>query len=201
MTRNSRHWLPCAFFTALLIGGCSDRTHRPQPGASAARWKTRPSTGKARALPLRDNVGGLGLPTGKVDAHGRPIRIACVTCHQKIVPANADAFRAKQAAFHQTVHLNHGTKTCRTCHRFPAFKDFNLADGSAVPHSEVIRLCGQCHARRLVEYQHGAHGGTTGYWDTSKGAQQRNHCLDCHNAHSPRIPKVRPAPRALNRTL
>jgi hypothetical protein len=68
-----------------------------------------------------------------------------------------------------------------------------------VPAQQVMRLCGQCHSRRLREYLNGAHGGASGYWDRTRGLQQRNHCLDCHDAHHPRIDRVQPALRPRNR--
>jgi hypothetical protein len=141
----------------------------------------------------------LGLITPKKDINGRVVRVACRTCHQKIVKPGEDAFRRSQAIFHGHIRLAHGTKTCRTCHRAPHFDDFNLADGTAVPPQQVMRLCGQCHSRRLTEYLHGAHGGASGYWDRTRGPTKRNHCLDCHDAHHPRIDRVQPAPRARNR--
>lgn len=149
--------------------------------------------------PRAIEAGELGLITPKKDVNGRPVRVACRTCHGKIVKPGADAFRRRQAIFHRHIRLEHGTKTCRTCHRAPNFDDFNLADGTAVPAQQVMRLCGQCHSRRLEEYLHGAHGGASGHWDRKRGPQKRNHCLDCHNAHHPRIDPVQPAPRARNR--
>ncbi len=183
--------------------GCTDNPSRPKPvtrGAQSGGVGALLGKGRIRAArPASAMV--LGLVTGKRDGQGRPVRVACQTCHQKIVSANADVYRKADASFHANIKLRHGRKTCRTCHRLPYFTDFNLADGTPVPHGDVKILCGQCHARRLLEYENGAHGGMTGYWDRRQGERQRNHCLDCHNPHSPGIPLVRPAPRARNRRL
>ena len=167
--------------------GNRDKSARPAPAGSLALG------------PRAIEAGALGLITPQKDVNGRPVRIACRTCHGKIVRPGLDAFRRSKAVFHAHIRLEHGTKTCRTCHRMPYFDDFNLADGSAVPAPQVMRVCGQCHSRRLEEYLRGAHGGASGYWDRRKGPQKRNHCLDCHDAHHPRIDRVQPATRARNR--
>jgi hypothetical protein len=185
------------------VSGCTENPSRPQKLTGVAKPAVGTAVlgaGRIRAARPPSAV-VLGLLTGKRDGQGRPVRVACQTCHQKIVTANADVYRKADASFHADIKLRHGRKTCRTCHRLPHFTDFNLADGTPVAHGDVMVLCGQCHSRRLVEYQNGAHGGMTGFWDRKRGVRQRNHCLDCHNPHSPGIPRVRPAPRARNRRL
>ncbi len=194
-------------FAVITVGcvfvGCTQDPSKPaevQPGAKPGVAQAVLGKGRIRAArPPSAMV--LGVSTGERDAQGRPIRVACQTCHQKIVKANEDVYRQKNASFHSDIKLRHGRKTCKTCHRSPGFSDFNLADGTPVPHSGIKRLCGQCHSRRLVEYEKGAHGGMSGYWDTKVGPRQRNHCLDCHDAHHPAIPLVQPAPRARNRRM
>jgi hypothetical protein len=68
-----------------------------------------------------------------------------------------------------------------------------LADGRSLPYSDVMSLCAQCHGPQFRDYQHGAHGGMTGYWDLSKGGRTRNSCIDCHDPHAPKYPTVTPA--------
>jgi nitrate reductase cytochrome c-type subunit len=53
-------------------------------------------------------------------------------------------------------------------------------------------LCAQCHGPQARDFQHGAHGGMTGYWDLSKGPRRRNSCIDCHDPHAPKYPAVMP---------
>jgi len=143
----------------------------------------------------------MGLPIGLRDAVGLPIRIPCQTCHGGFVKTTTPENRVDKGAFHQHVVLQHGTKTCRTCHKPPDFSAFALADGTTVPYENVMQLCGQCHARRLQEYLNGAHGGMNGYWDRTSGPRVRNHCLDCHNPHAPKVEAVLPAPRIKNRSM
>jgi hypothetical protein len=63
-----------------------------------------------------------------------------------------------------------------------------------LPFSAVTQLCGQCHGPQKRDYDHGAHGGMTGYWDRSLGPRKRNPCTACHSPHSPAYPQVWPAP-------
>ncbi len=188
---------------ASLAWGCKGRAVPPRPLPLPDTGKVATAElgkGRIRAHRPEEEI-VLGVDTGQVDPQGRPIRVACQTCHKKMVEARADVFRKTKPVFHVHIKLRHGRKTCKTCHRSPAFSDFNLADGTPVPHSNVMRLCGQCHSRRLVEYQNGAHGGMTGYWDRTRGPRKRNHCLDCHDPHHPATSPVRPAPRARNRRM
>jgi hypothetical protein len=103
--------------------------------------------------------------------------------------------------FHAGIQIVHGKQTCKSCHRPPRFEGFQLADGKPVSYQDVTLLCAQCHSRQSRDYQQGAHGGMTGYWDLDAGVRDRNHCIDCHNAHSPTFPRMLPAPHARDRFL
>ncbi|MBI5610873.1 MAG: hypothetical protein HY902_18485 [Deltaproteobacteria bacterium] len=67
--------------------------------------------------------------------------------------------------------------------------------------SSVIELCSQCHGPQARDYQHGAHGGMTGYWDLRRGDRFRNVCVDCHNPHVPAYPQFAPVQRPRDRFL
>lgn len=143
----------------------------------------------------------LGLSTGRSDVNGRPVRVPCMTCHKEIAQVSAERIRTSESTFHRHIQLKHGAKTCHTCHNPENLTQFILADGTPVEYRDVMQLCGQCHARRLTEYENGAHGGMNGYWDLTRGPRTRNHCLDCHNPHAPAIPPVIPAARITNRSF
>ena len=64
---------------------------------------------------------------------------------------------------------------------------------------EALTLCSQCHGPQRRDYDHGAHGGMTGYWDRSRGGRQRNHCVDCHDPHQPAYVGGLPVPAARDR--
>ena len=132
--------------------------------------------------------------TGLLDPHGQPVTIACNTCHGNWT-ANAELrLGQKPERFHQHLQGSHGNLACVSCHNGgDGYASLRLADGKSVAFSEVMQLCAQCHGPQYRDYQHGAHGGMTGYWDLSKGGRERNNCVDCHQPHSPRYPIVQPA--------
>ena len=136
----------------------------------------------------------LGLRTGDLDQQGRAARVPCRVCHDRIEPREELALAKRLERFHAGVVIEHGDNTCRTCHNPPRFQDFRLASGRSVEIGQVIELCAQCHGGIYRDYQHGAHGGMSGHWDLTRGPRDRNHCLDCHDAHRPAITRVLPAP-------
>jgi hypothetical protein len=140
------------------------------------------------------------LATGQVDDKGNPIRIACATCHTT-KPANVTArLGTPLTQFHQEVLGPHGQLSCVSCHNTSdGYASLRLADGRTVPYAESMTLCAQCHGTQYRDYQHGAHGGMTGYWDLTKGGRTRNTCTTCHNPHAPKYPVVIPAPRPHDR--
>jgi hypothetical protein len=134
------------------------------------------------------------VPTGTFDEKGRPVTVACATCHATR-PANAEAkLGTPLAQFHQGLVGKHGSLSCTSCHNpTNGYASLRLADGKSVPHSDVMTLCAQCHGPQFRDYQHGAHGGMSGYWDLAKGGRVRNNCVDCHDPHAPKYPTVSPA--------
>ncbi|MBL8867969.1 MAG: hypothetical protein KF873_23440 [Gemmataceae bacterium] len=144
---------------------------------------------------IRRPAGPPSVPTGTLDEKGRPVTIACANCHAT-KPAVADAkLGSPLKLFHQGLIGQHGTLSCVSCHNpTDGYASLRLADGKSVPYAEVMTLCAQCHGPQFRDYQHGAHGGMTGYWDLSKGSRVRNNCVDCHDSHAPKYPTVTPAP-------
>jgi hypothetical protein len=211
----------CVALGVLLLGACSRSQGEGQHEAPSERWGAAAPLGptarreggadertdlaaRAIAEPLEPGrfpasvhrpYPGLGATTDRTELSGRPARVACLTCHSFVEPSDENRFASHIEGFHRGVRIVHGGQSCRTCHQVPGFQGYNLADGQPVAYSEVMRLCGQCHARRLLEYERGAHGGMVGFWDEERGPRDRNHCLDCHNAHAPRVPAMQPAPR------
>lgn len=139
------------------------------------------------------------LDTPVQDVHGTPVGVACATCHG---PTAAGSWAARPGeAFHTGVSLTHGGLACDACHDPEDRSRLRLADGTSVEFAATIRLCAQCHGPKFTTWEHGAHGGMNGYWDTRRGPRLRNHCVDCHAPHNPQIPPVTPLPRAQDRGL
>jgi hypothetical protein len=142
---------------------------------------------------VRKPIGPPTVPTGTFDEKGRPVTIACATCHATKPSAADTKLGVQLKQFHQGLIGQHGNLSCVSCHN-PAdgYATLRLADGKSVPYSEVMMLCAQCHGSQFRDYQHGAHGGMTGFWDRTKGSRARNNCIDCHDAHAPKFPTVSP---------
>lgn len=192
--------LTCAACLFATAGGCGQvATSRPEATALATAAPAAPPQG-LHTTTIHRPYAQLGIVTPADDGRGKPARVPCLTCHNDIRAKERNRGAKSLKDFHQEVRLKHGNHTCQTCHTVPGFDTFHLADGTIVPYENVMQLCGQCHATRLQEYEKGAHGGMSGYWDLKRGPRVRNHCLDCHNAHAPAVPKVVPAPRQRYRT-
>ena len=162
-----------------------------------------PSSAMQSAFPveIRRPSGPPRIPTGLMDAHGNAVTAACSTCHTTR-PANHKNKTVNDLdEFHGGMAFSHGTVTCLSCHNANDYDSLKLADGSRVEFSDVMTLCGQCHGPQLKDYQHGAHGGMNGYWDTTRGPQVKNNCVDCHNPHSPQFPRMQPTFKPRDRFL
>lgn len=140
---------------------------------------------------------GLGIK----DQHGETITAACNTCHSTR-PANKQTRRASDLnEFHQGLAFSHNNLSCLSCHNPEDYDTLRLADGTTVEYSDVMTLCAQCHGPQSRDYEHGAHGGMTGYWDLSRGPRLRNNCVDCHHPHLPQFPKMQPTFKPRDRFL
>ena len=137
-----------------------------------------------------------GTPTVAVRAtpDAEPVEVACANCHS----LRPDAARVQDAAdlddFHQGLRFEHGNLSCQACHNMDNHDTLRLSDGTAVPFTEVLRVCSQCHPEKAVAYAHGAHGGMNGHWDRTQGPRLRNSCVHCHHPHTPAYPTFQPAP-------
>lgn len=153
-----------------------------------------PPAGERHSVAVRKPVGRPTVPLGVCDEKGNPLSVACATCHAT-KPANADAkLGTPLSQFHQGLIGKHGSLSCTSCHNpTDGYASLRLADGKGVPYSEVMTLCAQCHGPQARDYQRGAHGGMTGYWDLTAGGRVRNTCIECHDPHAPKYPTVQPA--------
>lgn len=134
----------------------------------------------------------LGVNTGLTNAQGQAMTVGCAACHATTRPNALTRRAADLKQFHQGLNYAHGELTCLSCHNPGNYESFRLADGQPVAAAEVMTLCGQCHGLKLRDYQHGLHGGMTGHWDLARGPRTRNHCLNCHDPHSPKYPLALP---------
>ena len=159
-----------------------------EPAAAPAASARRPA-GIER---VRAPAGPPRVDTGRLDRAGRPVQVACSTCHAGASETEVVQTGGQLDAFHQDLTFVHGDLSCLSCHDPNDYDRLRRADGAPVAYPEVMLLCGQCHGAQRRAFEHGAHGGMTGYWDLSRGDRERNGCTDCHDPHAPAYPQVRP---------
>jgi len=143
-----------------------------------------------------------GPPCVRVEsANGKIETVACSTCHATR-PANPLNREPKDLdEFHQDMVFNHGSLSCLSCHNSSDYDKLKAADGASIEYVNVMQLCGQCHGPQMRDYEHGTHGGMTGYWDLNQGPRQRNNCVDCHHPHAPQFPHMQPTFKPRDRFL
>lgn len=175
-----RHFL----FLSMLVGvGCSSP---PPPAQSHAR------AGEPKFPVVIHQPPTLGLlETGVDEITGRRTGVSCATCHG---PSPETSLAARASNPHVDIELKHGSIRCDSCHDSQDRTRLRLADGTALAFTDTMQLCAQCHGPQNRDYDHGAHGGMTGYWDLARGPRLRNQCIDCHAAHAPARGQVHPAP-------
>jgi hypothetical protein len=167
--------------------------------ASSCRRDTAPTFGARPAAKTGSTVihapaKATSVESGNLDGLGRPIRVACVTCHAL---RDGGAFAGQSSdlrEFHVGLVVEHGKLQCGSCHvlRGGGEPRLHLADGAELSTADAMQLCAQCHGPKYQTYLHGGHGGMTGHWDLSRGDRTRNHCIDCHDPHVPKFQPVHP---------
>jgi hypothetical protein len=180
--------------TALAI-----QNQRPRNGHAAATDSNNDTADDAdapqkHAVIIREPRPPADVKTGQLDSHGQSVSLTCRNCHD-VQPVNRENSATEHLdKFHQGLAFNHGKLACVSCHNAQdGYTTLHLADGAGVEYAATMKLCAQCHGTQYRDYQHGSHGGMTGYWDLSKGPRQRNHCVDCHDPHAPQFPAMYPA--------
>ncbi len=119
---------------------------------------------------------------------GKPPTLRFDTNHNIVVPQeHSDVVMA---------HGRHGrNNNCFNCHDEQNLVLLQTRDGREVKLEESPPLCGSCHGPTYRDWEGGAHGRSGGYWKTNDtGELRRQICVDCHNPHSPKIPKRVPFP-------
>lgn len=188
-TRTARFGALAALCVALLAPGCGRSEASALDETAAAPFAEAPRQGTHIVAP----TGPPRVATGLEDALGHDVTIACSTCHS-VKAANQETRSGEQLTqFHQGLVTAHGGLTCLSCHDSLDYDRLRLADMTPVEHSEVMTLCRQCHGPQARDYDHGSHGGMTGYWDKSRGPRTRNGCTVCHDPHAPAFPTLTPA--------
>lgn len=125
----------------------------------------------------------------------------CYACHDKkkpgVIKFDAD-HKILVPKEHENIAMGHGShdrnNLCFNCHNESNLLTLQVRDGRELKFDDSTPLCGSCHGPTYRDWDAGAHGRTSGYWDRSKGAALRLACANCHDPHTPRIPTRAPAP-------
>ena len=125
----------------------------------------------------------------------------CYACHDKAKPplirydTNQKIIIPKE---HANIEMSHGThernNVCYNCHNEQNLNTLQVRDGNVVKFDNIPQLCGSCHGPTLRDWEAGAQGRTSGYWDRQLGDINRLSCANCHNPHAPDIPTREAAP-------
>jgi hypothetical protein len=125
----------------------------------------------------------------------------CYACLEKAKPqpikfdANHRIIIPKE---HANIEMGHGShdrnNLCYNCHNEANLVTLQVRDGRELKFDHSPPLCGSCHGPTYRDWEAGAHGRTSGHWDSARGSAQRLACVNCHDPHSPGIPTREPAP-------
>jgi formate-dependent nitrite reductase cytochrome c552 subunit len=125
----------------------------------------------------------------------------CYACHEKGKPptlrydADQNLIIPKEHADIVMGHGSHGrNNNCFNCHNETNLELLQTRDGREVKFADSPVLCGSCHGPTYRDWEAGAHGRISGFWNARLGPAQRKACVNCHNPHSPRFPSRAPAP-------
>ena len=125
----------------------------------------------------------------------------CYTCHEK---NKAPTLRYDEhqnlliPTEHSDIVMGHGehgrNNNCFNCHNETNLKLLQTRDGRALQFDDSPQLCGSCHGPTYDDWEAGAHGRISGFWNRRLGAIKRQDCVNCHNPHSPAFQGRQPAP-------
>src|ERR1017187_7834560 len=125
----------------------------------------------------------------------------CYVCHEKGKPpqlrydTNQNLIVPKE---HSDIVMGHGShgrnNNCFNCHNETNLELLQTRDGHELKFADSPQLCGSCHGPTYRDWEAGAHGRISGFWNQNLGPAQRKQCVNCHNPHSPKFPGRKPAP-------
>lgn len=166
------------------------------PAAPAARANT-PEFDRA----LLDNAPRRSGFADLVRAGEDVSHFSCYLCHERdVAPVLRfdERHRVLVPEEHNDIVMAHGghdrNNHCFNCHNERDRETFYIRDGRKLAFDQSSLLCGSCHGPTFADWEAGAHGRTSGYWDRTRGPAQRLDCVNCHDPHSPKIPTREPLP-------
>ncbi|TDP76077.1 cytochrome c3 family protein [Bradymonas sediminis] len=179
-----------ALFLAVGLGACTGSSGE-EPVVPSAPVAQEPGPKRyGTTIVASRELGTLKTRVGKEEFAG----VMCSTCHTIDIDKAPAEYPTELEDFHKGMKFTHGALTCNSCHNPADRNTLRAANGKVIEFEDTMELCGQCHGPKLRDYQNGAHGGMSGYWDLDKGPRVRNNCINCHDPHDPVYPSMMPAP-------
>jgi hypothetical protein len=125
----------------------------------------------------------------------------CYGCHERGDPPKL-TFDEDQnlliPAIHSNIIMAHGrhnrNNLCFNCHEEDNLEFLQTRDGRELKLADSTALCGSCHGPTYRDWEAGAHGRSSGYWNRDMGPFERKECVACHDPHSPGFPPQQTAP-------
>ena len=115
-------------------------------------------SGTQHPVIVRTPTGHPAVDSGRKDSRGRPVMVACATCHDTREPKYATTSGSALEQFHQGLKYQHGGQSCLSCHNAKDYDTLKKADGQALDFSASMTLCTQCHGTQFRDYENGLHG-------------------------------------------
>lgn len=108
----------------------------------------------------------------------------CKSCHDGTEALQGNP--VEKGVFHDKIEIKHGrNRHCFNCHHRLQPANFVDYDGSPIELADVQLLCAKCHGTTFRDWNNGAHGRRSGYWQAAKGKFKSTVCIACHNPHWP----------------
>jgi hypothetical protein len=125
----------------------------------------------------------------------------CYACHEQNNPPKLsfdEDHNLIVPEMHSNIVMAHGrhnrNNLCYNCHEEENLELLQTRDGRELTLADSTPLCGSCHGPTYRDWEAGAHGRTSGYWDRQLGPFERKDCVACHDPHSPGFPAQTPGP-------
>ena len=125
----------------------------------------------------------------------------CYGCHEK---GRAPVLRFDEhqnliiPREHADIVMGHGehgrNNNCFNCHNENNLELLQTRDGRALRFQDSPQLCGSCHGPTYEDWEAGAHGRISGFWNRQLGPITRQQCVNCHDPHAPAFHGRKPAP-------
>jgi formate-dependent nitrite reductase cytochrome c552 subunit len=125
----------------------------------------------------------------------------CYACHEKGKPPTLRFDEHQNLIIpreHSDIVMGHGehgrNNNCFNCHNENNLELLQTRDGRVLRFQDSPQLCGSCHGPTYEDWEAGAHGRISGFWDRKLGPITRKDCVNCHNPHAPAFQGRPPAP-------